>query len=286
MLRAVIDIGTNTVKLLVAEVNNSNVVHRHFQDAATRLGEGVDKTGQLSSTAISRTVTAIRQLADEARQHGAQHLIALTTSAVRDAGNGNEFLHAVREQTGLEVQLITGEREAELIYRGVTSDPVWANKPVLVMDVGGGSAEFIQGTSNQIERHQSLPVGAVRVMEQFGQDDFAGMVAFLREKLFAALAGYSVEGRQMIGTGGGIVTVSRIMNHATLTLEEIRALVAQLNAMTVEERQTVPGLPADRADIIVAGGAVFMVAMEILGACELTVSRRSIRDGVLVDAAW
>jgi exopolyphosphatase/guanosine-5'-triphosphate,3'-diphosphate pyrophosphatase len=283
MRRAVIDIGTNTVKLLVAEVAGGSVVHEHFHDLATRLGEDVERTGMLSAAAITRTVEGVRQLAGEARERGALELIALTTSAARDAKNREEFLRAVRKQCGLEVLLITGEREAELIYRGVTSDPVWANTPVLVMDVGGGSAEFIQGRGGKIERHQSLPVGAVRVMELFGQDDFAGMIAFLREKLYAVLAGYNVEGRQMIGTGGGIVTVSRIMNHATLTLEEIRALVAQLNAMSVVERCRVPGLPAERADIIVAGGAVFMVAMEILGARELTVSRRSLRDGILAE---
>jgi exopolyphosphatase/guanosine-5'-triphosphate,3'-diphosphate pyrophosphatase len=281
MRRAVIDIGTNTVKLLVAEVNDGVVTHRYFRDVASRLGEGAEQNGQLSPLAIARTVSAIKAFTAEARQHGAQQLVALTTSAARDAKNRDEFLRAVREECGLEVHLITGEREAELIFRGVTSDPVWANKPVLVMDVGGGSAEFIQGCGGEIEKHQSLPVGAVRMMEKFGQDDFAGMIEFLRTKLFAALAGYCLEGRQMIGTGGGIVTVSRIMNCSTLTMEDVRTLVAQLNAMPVEERRRVPGLPADRADIIVAGGAVFMVAMEILGARELTVSRRSIRDGVL-----
>lgn len=286
MRRAVIDIGTNTVKLFVAEVTDGRVVPVLATDAPTRLGEGVNVSHRLSASAMARTVEAVARYAREA---GPADIIAVTTSAVRDAVNRAEFLGAVRARTGLAVEVLSGEREAELIFRGVASDPVWRDQPLLVMDVGGGSAEFIQGRGTQIEQHRSLPVGAVRLFERFGNDDFAGLISFLRETLAAALAGYSAHGRRMIGTGGGICTVARMLagtaDQAVLSQERVRALVAQLNALPLAERKQLPGLPADRADIIVAGGATYLVAMELLGAPEVTVSVRNLRYGLLVAGA-
>src|SRR5262249_41098034 len=155
------------------------------------------------------------------------------------------------------------------IFRGVSSDPAWSNQPVLVLDVGGGSAEFIQGRAGKIERWQSLPLGAVRLKEKFGED-FPALIEFLRKTLHPALAGFD---GKMIGTGGTVTTLARIqsgkVDHVSISQVEIRALVARLNALPLAERKKVPGLPPERADIIVAGGAVFMVAMELLGAVEL-----------------
>ena len=287
MRRAVIDIGTNTVKLLVAEVHDGQVTPLAAKDATTRLGEGEHKTQRLSPAAISRTVEAIGQFAAEARALGTADVTAITTSAARDAANCDEFLRTVRSKCGLDVQVISCEREAELIFRGVSSDPGWSSQPILVLDVGGGSAEFIQGERGNIERFQSLPLGAVRLTEQYGED-FAGLVGFLRETLHKSLAVYSVQNRRMIGTGGTITTLARIergtVDRVSISQEELRALVARLNSLPLAERKKVPGLPPERADIIVAGGAVFLVAMELLGAFELTVSVRNLRHGALLSA--
>src|SRR5579862_6164303 len=140
MRRAVIDIGTNTIKVLVAEVEQGQVVPVIHRDHVTRLGEGVDERGFLSAAAMDRALRAIDQFHLSAREAGALHIIALTTSACRDAGNRDEFFEAVRRASALEVQLISGEREAELIFKGVSSDREWAKERLLVMDVGGGSA--------------------------------------------------------------------------------------------------------------------------------------------------
>jgi len=285
MRRAVIDIGTNTVKLLVADVRDGQVFTVVAKDQTTRLGEGVDATRQLKPTAIARTVAAIVDYVADARELGAS-LTAFTTSAARDAGNQQEFLEAVRRQCGLEVKVLSGQREAEFIFRGVISDPAWATKPLLVLDIGGGSAEFIQGAAGKIERWQSLPLGAVRLTEQFRDRTFAELAEHLRTTLRAALAGYDLTGRQFIATGGATTTLGRVAtgkaDHADLTFEEVSGLVAHLNAMPLAERRQVPGLPPDRADIIVAGGAVLMFAMEALGATILTVSTRNLRYGALL----
>jgi exopolyphosphatase / guanosine-5'-triphosphate,3'-diphosphate pyrophosphatase len=284
MRRAVIDIGTNTVKLLVADVRGGEIRPVISNDTTVRLGEGVDEAQHLSRVAIFRTVQAIADYVADAREHGAIGINVLATSAAREATNRQEFLDAVRTKTGLTVEIVTGQREAELIFRGVTSDPVWATDRLLVMDVGGGSAEFILGRAGSIERLISLPLGAVRMTERF--PSFPDLAEFLRTTLRRELTGFG--GARLVATGGTNTTLVRILkgkaDHAMFTLDEVRALVMKLNAMTLDERRRVPGLPPERADIIVAGGAVVLFAMETLGAHELTVSVRGLRYGVLCES--
>jgi len=286
MRQAIIDIGTNTVKLLVADVQAGQLDVVTSQDQPTRLGEGVNATRRLAPAAIARTVQTVADYAATARQLGATDICAFTTSAVRDAENRDEFLAAVRDQTGLSVEVITGEREAELIFRGVVSDPVWSDQPLIVMDVGGGSAEFIQGRADRVEHRCSLPLGAVRLTEQFGEDRFPELCEHIRTTLHAGLTNYDPAGRQLIGTGGTITTLARIAtghaDHIMLAVENLRALVFRLNALPLAERRQVPGLPPDRADIIVAGGMVFLLALESLHMQQLTVSTRNLRYGALL----
>ena len=286
MRSAVIDIGTNTVKLLVADIHDGQVSPVVSKDQTTRLGEGVAATRQLSPAAIARTVAAITGYVVDARELAVEGLTAFTTSAARDAGNQQEFLDAVRRQCGLAVEVLTGQREAELIFRGVTTDAAWATSRLLVLDIGGGSVEVIQGQGSNLEKWASLPLGAVRLTEQFRERSFAELAEHLHTTLRADLAGYDMAGRQFIATGGATTTFGRVAtgkaDHAGLTFEEVSGLVAHLNALTLAERRQVPGLPPDRADIIVAGGAVLMFAMEALGASALTVSTRNLRYGALL----
>jgi exopolyphosphatase / guanosine-5'-triphosphate,3'-diphosphate pyrophosphatase len=286
MRRAVIDIGTNTVKLLVADVQQGQVFPFLSMDKVTRLGEGVDESGQLLPGAIERTVRAINEFHVEAKAVGAVDIVALTTSASRDATNRGEFFEAVRQTCGLEVKLISGEREAELIFRGVSSDPEWSGKPILVMDVGGGSAEFIQGGDGKMEIFQSLPLGALRLTEKYGEGRFAELTEHLRATLRHELARYDLHGRRMIGTGGTITTLARIeggtVDHAKISRGKLLELVQRLEAMPLAQRKKVPGLPPERADIIVAGGVVFLAAMGVLGANEITASIRNLRHGALL----
>jgi exopolyphosphatase/guanosine-5'-triphosphate,3'-diphosphate pyrophosphatase len=286
MRRAVIDIGTNTVKLLVADISQHQAVPVFAMDCTTRLGEGVDLSKNLLPAAMVRTIRAIQDFLAEARALGATDCVALTTSAARDAANRDGFLAQVRHVCGLDVELISGEREAELIFRGVSSDPEWSGASILVVDVGGGSAEFIQGAGGKMEFFRSLPLGALRLTEKFGEGRFIELCEQLRATLREALADCKVRGHRMIGTGGTIVTLAKVecgaVDHATISREKLQALVRRLEAMPLAKRKKVPRLPPERADIIVAGGAVFLMAMEVLGADELTVSVRNLRYGALL----
>jgi exopolyphosphatase/guanosine-5'-triphosphate,3'-diphosphate pyrophosphatase len=292
--RAVIDIGTNTVKLLVADVDGARITPVLSRDAATRLGQGLNvaapggsETGPrtLCEPAVARTLRAVREFAAEARRLGGAELVAVATSATRDAANADEFVRRVRQECGVDARVISGAREAELIFLGVCSDPRLAGEAVLVLDVGGGSAELIQGRSGRMQRHRSLPLGAVRLTERFADRPLAAMTAHARAVFSDALAGFDPRGRRMIGTGGGIATLARMKegraDHVVLSRDHIRAELGRLAAMSLEERKTLPGLPPERADIIVAGGTVFAVAMDLLEASELTVSVRGLRYGLL-----
>ncbi len=283
---AVIDIGTNTVKILVADVQQGQVVPVLHKDRTARLGEGVHQHGRLSTEPMRRCIQAIDDFFVEAKSLGATKISALTTSAARDAANRAEFFDGVRQRCGLEVQMISGEREAELIFQGVSSDPEWAGAPLLVMDVGGGRTEFIQGRRGTVELCRSLPLGALRLTEKFGEGKFLELGEHVRKVLRPALAGCEFKGRRLIGTGGTIATLARVMkgdvDHVTISRAELLQLVRRLEAMPLVERRQVPGLPPERADIIVAGGAVFLAAMELLGAEELTVSVRNLRYGALL----
>jgi exopolyphosphatase / guanosine-5'-triphosphate,3'-diphosphate pyrophosphatase len=286
MRRAVIDIGTNTVKVLIADVQQGQVVPILHKDKVTRLGEGVHEQRCLSTAAIARTLQTVDEFHLEAKASGAIHVMALTTSACRDANNRDEFFDAVRQKCGLEVQLISGDREAELIFHGVSSDPEWTGAPLLVMDVGGGSAEFIEGEDGKMALFQSLPLGALRLTEQFSEGKLAELCEHTRAVLRPALARYKLGNSRMIGTGGTISTFARMewgaVDHVKISREALLGSVQRLDAMPLAKRRKLAGLPADRADIIVAGGAVFLVAMEMLGADELTVSVRNLRYGALL----
>ena len=233
-----------------------------------------------------RTIRAIQDFLVEARALGATDCMALTTSAARDAVNRDEFLAEVRHVCGLDVELISGEREAELIFRGVSSDPEWSGARILVADVGGGSAEFIRGDGGKMAFFRSLPLGVLRLTEKFGEGKFAELCEHLSSTLREALAGCDARGHRMIATGGTIVTLAKVecgaVNHVTISREKLQVVVRRLEAMPLAKRKKVPRLPPERADIIVAGGAVFLMAMEVLGADELTVSVRNLRYGALL----
>lgn len=296
MRRAVVDIGTNTVKLLVADVTGPNrIVPVLANDVTTRLGEGLvcslDNAApqRLLPEAITRTCVTVAAFQREARSLGATDVIAVATSAVRDAVNRSEFLNLLREVAGLEARVLTGDDEARLIFMGVNTDPAWSGAALLVMDVGGGSAELIQGEGGRVQRHASWPIGAVRLKEQFGEGRWDAMRVFLRERFVESLRGFEAAGRRMIATGGGINVCARMRagksDGVVMDREWLREAVDRLERMPLEERRKAPGVPAERADIIVPGGAVFAAAMDVLGATEMTVSTRSLRFGVLADTS-
>ena len=169
--RAVIDVGTNSVKLLVADVTGREVRPVWEGSRQTRLGSGFYENRRLQPEPIARTAEAVAALAETARAHHAGPIRVIATSAARDAVNPGELLSAIERGSGLSVEIITGDQEAEWVFQGVTTDPELATRPLLLLDVGGGSTEFILGQGEQTRYQESFPLGTVRLLAQFPHAD-------------------------------------------------------------------------------------------------------------------
>lgn len=281
MRRAVIDIGTNTVKLLVADAVGDQLTVLANEDTTTRLGEGLTRNGHLDPEAVRRTLEAVERYRQIAVHHGAARIRVLATCAAREAGNPEELIRAVKDRCGLTLEIIDGDTEAQLIWRGVHSDPQFRHVLGPVLDVGGGSSELI------LPPHRaSLPLGAVRLTERFGED-VAALTQHIREQLADKASAFRTPNGQAVGTGGSVVTLARLehaeVHGVTLTADQLRALVMKLHAIPLPERRRYPRLPPERADIIVAGGLIVLLTMEAVGAQRLVVSIRNLRFGALAD---
>jgi exopolyphosphatase/guanosine-5'-triphosphate,3'-diphosphate pyrophosphatase len=297
---AAIDIGTNTIKLLVAAFDGRQLVALHEDSQTTRLGERVAETKRLAPEAIERTVAGVSAFVARARGMGTSSVLAVATSGAREGANADEFVARVRETVGIEVGIITGEREAELIFAGVSTDPRWLGQQLLIMDVGGGSTELITGQQGRIEHRVSFPGGAVRLTERFlrcdpvGDGELAALMKHQCELIQHVLAQISPGARLMIGTGGTITTAAAIdqaltqfsvekVDHYLLSEHRLSHMLEQLRRMPLVQRRLVPGLPPKRADIIVAGIAMFVTAMRLAGIPKITVSTRGLRFGLLAE---
>src|SRR5271155_3644864 len=208
MRYAVFDLGSNSIKCVMAETNARGVRVLHEESIGTRLAEHLIDTCELRPEAIARTLAALRPIRARAREFGVQHFRAVATSAVRDSRNRREFLRAAREVLGFPVRLLSGMDEAETIFSGVTADPLWRGKDIFILDIGGGSAEWVQGRHGKMEKRISLPLGAVRLRERFlpeypvAPDTAALLVETVRGQISHPLAHYHVGARRLLGPGG------------------------------------------------------------------------------------
>jgi len=305
---ATIDVGTNTVLLLVAERRGAALVPVCERSEITRLGRGVDASGRLDPAAIAATVAVLADFAREARALGAAEIACVATSAARDAANGEEFFRAARAAAGVSPEIIGGEEEARLVYASARRDFAPRRAPgertpalLAVLDVGGGSTEFIVGDREVPDVRTSLQVGAVRLTERHvrGDPPSASEIAAVREGARTALAPLSawagqVRAARLVGVAGTVTTLAAVeqalpsydperVHGSTLGLGQIEALASRLAGMTVRERAALPGMEPKRADVIVAGALVVAEAMRATGFDELTVSDRGVRWGLLYD---
>ena len=304
--RAVIDIGTNSVKVLVADVAEGRLTPVSEMSRQTRLGAGFYVTHTLQPPAIALTAEAVAEFRASAAKLGASSIRIIATSAARDARNAAELIGAVRQSTGLETEILSGDKEAEWVFRGVTSNPRLAQSPVLILDVGGGSTEFIVGDNGVPQFRSSYSLGTVRLLEQLRPGDPPGLRAlmacrvWLRDYLKAQVVpllkpALSAARRpvRLVGTGGSATILGRIraqlndfdrekIDATTLTLGDIRDLVESHWQMTLSQRQNIVGLPADRADVILTGMAIYEAIMEQLGFKDLALSTRGLRYWALL----
>lgn len=296
---AAIDVGTNSVLLLVAERSASGAWESVLERSEiTRLGKGVDQTRRLSPEALELTLKTLESFAREAREAGARGIVTSATSAARDASNGADFIRGARDRAGLDVQIITGDEEARLSFASAFSD-FGGDEALVVIDIGGGSTEFIFGDAQgQVTYRHSFDVGSVRLTERFVTSDPPSPqeLAALEAQLATVLAPLPTPPTKfkLVGVAGTVTTIaaisrrvdpydSSIIHGAELTRAEVEHTVARLASLPLELRRTVPGLQPKRADVIVAGALILRAALAKLSAQTLTVSDRGLRWGLLAD---
>lgn len=301
---AAIDVGTNTVLLLVAERRGAGFEPLAERAEITRLGRGVDRSGRLDPAAIRDTVEVLARHAALARQLGVEAIACVATSAARDATNGEEFFAAAERAAGVRPEVISGEEEARLVYESAWRDfgsPAGAAAPLAVLDVGGGSTEFTFGRGPDPEARQSLRIGAVRLTERVAPrdpvppEDLARLRAAASEALAVlAAARARLAGARLVAVAGTVTTLAAVeqalpaydagaVHGSSLTLGALEALLARLAELPLSERARLPGMEPKRADVIVAGCAVVIEAMRAAGFDRLTVSDRGVRWGLLHD---
>ena len=293
---ASIDIGTNTILLLIAEVGEENINPLFEMETIVRLGEGVQKNGTLMKEAMNRGLQTLSQYLERCQAMEVQKIFAVGTSALREAKNSEDFLKLVKAKLNLSIEVISGEEEAQLSFLAVAKDLREVKEPILVVDVGGGSTEFILGRGRQIGQCISLPLGSVRFTEQFlhsdpvREEEWQKMERKIRELLVNIP--HSQEPLSMVAVGGTATTLSSVdqgleefiaekIHHFVLIKEALKNQLLLYRSKTIDERRKIPGLPVARADVILAGGAILYLAMEELKCSSVLISCQGLRYGLL-----
>jgi exopolyphosphatase/guanosine-5'-triphosphate,3'-diphosphate pyrophosphatase len=306
---AAVDCGTNSIRLLVADCDpaTGELVELDRRMTIVRLGQGVDRTGRLAPEALERTFAACREYAALVKELGAERVRFVATSASRDAENRDEFVRGVFDILGVEPEVISGDREAEFSFTGATKELTGRTDlttPYLVVDIGGGSTEFVVG-DDHVRGARSVDIGCVRLTERHLVRDGAVVdppgpeqIAAIRADIEAALdlAERDVplrEAHTLVGLAGSVTTISAIaqdlpaydsvaIHHSRVSHDRVREITEWLLASTHAERQAVPSMHPGRVDVIAAGALVLLSIMERIGASEVVVSEHDILDGI----AW
>jgi exopolyphosphatase / guanosine-5'-triphosphate,3'-diphosphate pyrophosphatase len=292
---AAIDLGTNSTRLLVADVADGRVDEVERRLTITRLGEGVDERRRLLPLPVARVRNALTEYRRRLEQLGAERTLAVATSAVRDAENGEAFLGEIEWSYGFDTQLLSGDEEALLTLRGVTAGRELAPR-TLLLDVGGGSTELVVGGSGGVDSHVSLDLGCVRLTERFFRSDPPAAEELeasarhvhdtLPELDVAAAVGVAgtVTTLAALDLGLGEYDPERIHGHS-IPAGSVEEQLGRLAALPLEERRRVPGLEPERAPVIVAGVVIVREAMRRYGLGELEASERDILHGAALAAA-
>jgi exopolyphosphatase/guanosine-5'-triphosphate,3'-diphosphate pyrophosphatase len=299
---AAIDIGTNTTRLIVAEISGSSLEERERRTEITRLGEGVDRSGLLSEAGIERVHETVARYVEIADEHRAACVLAIATSAVRDASNGEEFLHGLESRFGLRVRLLSGNEEALLAFRGATHGRKLKGC-VLVVDIGGGSTELVLGDASGPSFHVSLDVGAVRLTERYlhsdppGIDELDHCSTAVRELLVDRIPAEVLRApRSAIGNAGTITTLAALdqrlpaydrdrVHGYSLSRHAVHEQLVRLASLPLTERRQVPALEPDRAPVIVAGTIVCRELLDAFALEAIEASELDILDGAALLAA-
>ena len=302
---AVVDIGTNSTRLLIADVGDGRIRERDRRTRVTRLGAGVDASGALAPDAVERVLAVVDEYHEAIRGARCDEAVAVLTSAVRDAANGAEFTRQIAERYGLDARVIDGDTEAALTFLGATAERDPADSaPVLVIDIGGGSTELVVGTAgHQPTFHVSTQAGVVRQTERHLHDDppqpeqLQALAEEVRRIVEGAVpADVRSAARQAIAVAGTATSAAAIdqalepydpgrVQGYVLALGDCELMLARLAALPLAERRKVPGLHPDRAPTIVAGVVILIEALRAFGLTEVEVSEHDILWGVALSRA-
>ena len=313
---AAVDCGTNSIRLLVADApepgqaNGGDLVTVDRRMKIVRLGEGVDRTGRLAPEALRRTFAACREYAAAVRELQVERLRFVATSASRDAQNREEFVRGVVDILGVEPEVISGAKEAEFSFVGATTGLARRtdlDRPYLVVDIGGGSTEFVVG-DGRMAAARSVDVGCVRLTERHfspggvvADPPSAEMIAAVRADIDSAIDKVASTvpigtARTLVGLAGSVTTVAAIalglreydparIHHARIPREEVRKITERLLAATHAERAAIPAMHPGRVDVLGAGVLILLAIMERTSAAEVVVSEHDILDGIAYDLA-
>lgn len=307
MRLAAIDVGTNTVRLLVSDFDSAgrrqDIVRR---TSITRLGQGVGEAGSFRPEAVVRTLETLGAYADETGRLGVEASRAVATSAARDAADSREFADAARQILDVDLEIIDGVTEAELAWLGATADYPFSDPdtPVLVFDIGGGSTELIFGRGHRLVRARSLDIGSVRLTEQYVRHDPPAPeeITAIREHVEQEVADGLSEVRPqwndlvIIGVAGTVTTIQAvdlalepydpaIIHMSTLTRAAVTRVLDLFLSLSLAERAKLPGLEPKRADVIAAGTVITAAVLDGARSDRLTVSESDILDGILLSLA-
>lgn len=305
---AAIDVGTNSIHMVVVKIQPSlpafSIIAK--EKATVRLGNRDRTTGNLTIAAMERAFEALRRCQGIARSLQVEEIVAVATSAVREAPNGRDFLQQVEEDLGLMVHLISGQEEARRIYLGVLSGIEFDHQPHVIIDIGGGSTELILGDGHEPRSLTSTKIGAVRLTRELittdpiSASEFTALQAYIRGMLERSVEEVQSHLRpgerpRLVGTSGTIEAIATLhareklgivpdpLHGYTVPLRDLKEIVQRLRRLTTEERAAIPDMNERRAEIILAGAMVLLEAMVLLGLESVMVCERSLREGVVVD---
>ena len=296
---AVIDIGTNSVKFNISERRDDGTWLTIVDRAEiTRLGEGLEKTGEISSDAMERTVSAICAMVEEARKTDVAKIAAVGTMGMRTAHNSQQFIDAVEQRCGVKIEVISGDEEGRLAYIAVKSGLGLAEGSLAIFDTGGGSSQFTFGHGAVVQERFSVNVGAVRYTEKYG---LSGVVS--SDQLQGALSAIAadlkrLDGRAspdaLVGMGGAITNIAavkhslakydpNVIQGSVIDRAEVVRQIELYRTKSLDDRRTIIGLQPKRADVILAGVCIVKTVMDKLQKDTLSVSDRGLRHGLLID---
>jgi exopolyphosphatase / guanosine-5'-triphosphate,3'-diphosphate pyrophosphatase len=296
---AVIDIGTNSVKFNISERADDGT-WRTIVDRAdiTRLGEGLDKTGEISSDAMERTVAAICAMGEEARKNNVAAIAAVGTMGMRTARNSQQFIDAAEQRCGVKIEVISGDEEGRLAYIAVKSGLGLGEGSLAIFDTGGGSSQFTFGRGSTVEERFSVNVGAVRYTEEYGLGDM-----ITAEQINAVLAALAADLARLdnrpipdalVGMGGAVTNMAAVkhglakydpavIQGSIIERAEVERQIQMYSSKSLDQRRAIVGLQPKRADVILAGACIVKVIMDKLHKEALSVSDRGLRHGLLID---